>query len=46
MDELRKSIAEISESVGFEEIAEKAGLHEMTEYREVKKLREDCSAKI
>ena len=40
VSEFRKSIVEMVESVGFEEVAERAGLYEMKEYREVKKLKE------
>ena len=46
VSEFRKSIVEIVESVGFEEVAERAGVSEMKEYREVKKLKEECSAKM
>ena len=46
VSEFRKSIVEIVESVGFEEVAERAGLSEMKKYREVRKLKEECSTKM
>ena len=46
VSELRKSIMEIVESVRFEEVTERAGLKGMKEYREVKKLKEEYSAKM
>ena len=39
-----RSIVEVVESVGLEEIAEKAGPSGVKEYRKVKKLKEQCSA--
>ena len=37
---------QITESVGYAEIAEKAGLYEMKEFREVQKVKEKCSSKM
>ena len=46
VDDLRKKIIEATESLDFEEVAERAGLYEKEEYSEVSKLNYECSAII
>ena len=46
VSECRESIVEIVESFSFEKIAKKGGLSSKKEFKEVKKLEEECSAKM
>ena len=43
---MKKKIVENSESIGFEEIAERAGPDSKEEYIEMKNIQKECSERI
>ena len=46
MKGMKKKIVENSESIGFEEIAERAGPDSKEEYIEMKNIQKECSERI
>ena len=46
VSDFRKNLVSITESFSFTEIAERAGLPYKEEYKEVQKLKEECSARM